>query len=188
MLYSKTMLQIRKKKVDDKINVPVISCAEDLSGKLVEHLCLIDSEEEEKRWVKGVVLEKYGKSNHLIRYHEKEDRLFSRNVFADYNNNKLKILSVSYKNFIGGSIKHMYEDSKSKENIWWDAEVVDVDMDSADMDNPDFFIIYKDSSDDIIDFSKIKDSDYFLEPLVNDYLNGCVKFISVDTDPIDVLI
>ena len=33
----------------------------------------------------------------------------------------------------------MYEDSKSKENIWWDAEVVDVDMDSADMDNPNFF-------------------------------------------------
>ena len=55
----------------------------------------------------------------------------------------------------------MYEDSKSKENIWWDAEVVDVDMDSADMDNPNFFIIYKDSSDDIIDFSKINDSDYF---------------------------
>ena len=61
-----------KKKVDDKINAPVISCAEDLSGKLVEYLCLIDSEEE-KRWVKGVVLEKYGKSNYLLRYHEKTD-------------------------------------------------------------------------------------------------------------------
>ena len=73
----------------------------------------------------------------------------------------MKILSVSYKDFISASIKHMYEDSKSKENIWWDAEVVDVDMDSADMDNPNFFIIYKDSSDDIIDFSKINDSDYF---------------------------
>ena len=59
-------------------------------------------------------------------------------------------------------------------------------MDSVGMDNPDFFIIYKDCSDDIIDFSKINDSDYFLEPLVNDYLSGCVKFISVDTDPIDV--
>ena len=112
--------------MDDKINVPVISCAEDLSGKLVEHLCVFDSEKEEKRWVKGV-LEKYGKTNYLIKYHESEDRLFSRNLFADYKNNKLKILSVSYKDFIGASIKHMYEDSNSKENIWWDAEVVDVD-------------------------------------------------------------
>ena len=59
--------------MDDKINAPVIFCAEDLSGKLVDHLCLIDSEEEEKRWVKGVVLEKYGKSNYLLRYHEKTD-------------------------------------------------------------------------------------------------------------------
>ena len=117
----------KKKKLDDKINVPVISCAEDLSGKLVEHLCVLDSEEEEKRWVKGVVLEKYGKTNYLIKYHEREDRVFSRNLFADYKNNKLKILSVSYKDFIGASIKHMYEDSNSKENIWWDAEVVDVD-------------------------------------------------------------
>ena len=137
----------KEKKVDDKINVPVISCAEDLSGKLVEHLCVLDSEEEEKRWVKGVVLEEYGKTNYLIKYHEREDRLFSRNLFADCKNNKLKNLFVSYKDFISASIKHMYEDSKSKENIWWDAEVVDVDMDSADMDNPDFFIIYKDRSD-----------------------------------------
>ena len=127
----------------------------------MEHLWLLDSEEEERRWVKGVVLEKYGKTNYLIKYHEREDRLFWQNLFADYKNNKLKILSVSYKDFIGASIKHMYEDSNSKENIWWDAEVVDVDMDSADMDNPNFFIIYKDSSDDIIDFSKINDSDYF---------------------------
>ena len=71
----------------------------------------------------------------------------------------MKILSVSYEDFIGASIKHMYKESKSKENIWWDAEVVDVDMDSTDMNNPDIFIIYKDSSDDIIDFSKINDSE-----------------------------
>ena len=74
----------------------------------------------------------------------------------------------------------------NQKNIWWDAEVVDVDMDSADMDNPDFFITYKNSSDEIIDFSKINNSDYFLEPLLNDYLNGSVKFISVDTDPVDM--
>ena len=112
--------------------------------------------------------------------------LFSRNLFADYNNNNLKILSVSYKDFIGGRIKHMYEDSKSKENIWWDAKTVDVDMDNADMNSPDFFIIYKDSSDDMRDFSKINDSEYFLEALLKDYLKDYVKFISVDTDAIDV--
>ena len=54
---------------------------------------------------------------------------------------------------------------------------------------PIFLSYTKDSSDHIIDFSKINDSDYFLEPLVNDYLNGCGKFIyrsNLSTDPINV--
>ena len=36
---------------------------------------------------------------------------------------------------------NLHKDTKSKENIWWDAEVVDADMDIDDMDNPDFLII-----------------------------------------------
>ena len=83
----------------------------------------------------------------MIRYHEKQDRPFSWNLFADYNNNKLKVLSVPCNDLIGAS-KHLYEESKSKENIWWDTEVVDVDMDSDDMDNPNFLNIYRDSLDD----------------------------------------
>ena len=64
--------------------------------------------------------------------------------------------------------------------------MVDVDLESPDMNNPNFYILYKDSSEEIIDFSQINDSDYFLEPLINDYLNGWVKFMSVDDDPTSV--
>ena len=96
-----------------------------------------------KRWVKAVALEKYGKLNYLIRYHEKQDELFSQNLFANYDNNILKVLSVSCNDYIGASIKHLHKDRKSKENIWWDAEMVDVDMDSDDMDNPDFLLYTK---------------------------------------------
>ena len=53
----------------------------------------------------------------------------------------MKVLSVSCNYYTGASIKHLHKDTKSKENIWWDAEVVDVDMDIDDMDNPDFLII-----------------------------------------------
>ena len=65
---------------------------------------------------------------------------------------------VSYNDFIGASIKHMYEDSKSKENAKWDAEIEDVDLQSTDEDNQAFFILSTDSSDNTIDFSKINDS------------------------------
>ena len=53
----------------------------------------------------------------------------------------MKVLSVSCNDYTGASIKHLHKDTKSKENIWWDAEVVDADMDIDDMDNPDFLII-----------------------------------------------
>ena len=46
---------------------------------------------------------------------------------------------------------------------------------------PIFYYIQR-FSDDITDFIKIDDSDYFLDRLVNDYLKGC------NTDPIDVSI
>ena len=45
----------------------------------------------------------------------------------------------------------------------------DVSLESPDVNNPNF--------------SQINDSNYFLEPLINDCLNGWVKFIFVDKDP-----
>ena len=67
----------KKKMGIRKVNVPVISCADDLVEKLVEHLT-----------------------------------------------------SVTFHNFIGTIIKHLYTDDTSNEDIWWDAKVVDVDMES----------------------------------------------------------
>ena len=133
-----------------------------------------------------MVLERHGKNNFLIRYNEKPDILFSRNIYSDFLQDKLKISSVSFKDSISATIKHQYTDDKTNEDIWWDAEVVDVDLESPDMNNPNFYILYKDSSEEIIDFSQINDSDYFLEPLINDYLNGWVNFMSFDDDPTSV--
>ena len=67
----------KKKMGIRKVNVPVISCADDLVGKLVEHFT-----------------------------------------------------SVTFHNFIGTNIKHLYTDDTSNEDIWWDAKVVNVDMES----------------------------------------------------------
>ena len=37
------------------------------------------------------------------------------------------------------------------------------DIESEDKENPNFFILYKESADDILDLANIND-DYFLEP------------------------
>ena len=36
----------------------------------------------------------------------------------------------------------MYTDGESNENIWWNTEYVDVDPDTSDANEPDFFVIY----------------------------------------------
>ena len=41
-------------------------------------------------------------------------------------------------------IQIKYTDDKTKKDIWWDAEVVDVDLRSPDMNNHNFYILYKD--------------------------------------------
>ena len=71
-------VQAKKKKGTRKVSVPVISCADDLVGKLVEHFCFIDNEdaEEEEDWHKGIVLERHGKSSFLTRYNELQDKFF----------------------------------------------------------------------------------------------------------------
>ena len=59
-----------------------------------------------------------------------------------------------------------------------------MDIENEDKENPNFFILYKESADGFLDLANINDDDYFLEPFINDYLNDWVKIVSVDTDAI----
>ena len=84
----------------------MVSCQNDLTRKLVEHFYSIDEDDIEEDWHWDVVLERHGKTNFLIRYNEKPDILFSLNIYSDFLQDKLKISSVSLKNFISAIIKH----------------------------------------------------------------------------------
>ena len=130
------------------------------------------------------MLKRHGKSSFLIRYNELQDKNFSLNLYKNLSSDRVRITLVTFHNFIGANIKHLYTDDTSKEDIWGDAKVVDVDMESPDMNDLKFYIVYKDLADDVIDFNKVHNDDYFLETLIDDYLNGWVKFVSLDLDPI----
>ena len=56
--------------------------------------------------------------------------------------------------------------------LWWRADVVDIDEESEDGNNPDFFVSYEDCDDD--------QSDWYLVPLKEDYLKGWVRFVDVE--------
>ena len=67
---------------------------------------------------------------------------FFLETYSAFLQDKLKISSVLFKNFISATIKHQYTDDKTKEGICWDAEVVDVNLESPDMRIILIFIFY----------------------------------------------
>ena len=79
---------------------------------------------------------------------------------------------------VGATIRHLYTDQDSCEDVQWRAQVVDIDIDSENKENPEFFILYEEDDVD----NEEKDPEYFLEPLIQDYLNGWVQLVDVDSE------
>ena len=53
--------------------------------------------------------------------------------------------------------------------------MVDIDYDSSDKDNPDFFVTYTYDEN-----SSTEQSNWYLIPLFEDYLNGWVRFVDIE--------
>ena len=50
--------------------------------------------------------------------------------------------NVTVNDFIYATIDHLFNDTESGEKTWQREEVVDVDIDSEDQENPDFCVTY----------------------------------------------
>ena len=92
------------------------------------------------------------------------------NLFDDFQNNTLKLHEVNPGDFVNAKIETLYLDNDSGFETWWEGEVADIDTNSDDPTNPDFFVYYEDELTD----SK---PEYFLESLLELYLNGSVRFL-----------
>ena len=102
----KSLVSQGKRNSTDKITVrpkKKKKMKNDLSGKLVEHFCSIDKDDIEEDWHRGKVLERHEKTNFLIRHNEKPGILFSRNIYSDLLQDKLKTSSISFKEFISAT-------------------------------------------------------------------------------------
>ena len=83
--------------------------------------------------------------------------------------------NVTVNDFIYATIDHLFNDTESGEKTWQREEVVDVDIDSEDQENPDFSVTYNEYE------SGDKKNKQFLIPLFEDYLKGCIQFVDVYT-------
>ena len=86
-------------------------------------------------------------------------------LYEDYKNGDLKWYEISVEEFIDLTINHLYIDNE--EETWCRAEVVDVEIDSEDMENPDFFVTYVNYSSNQED-----KNEWFLAPFFEDCLKG----------------
>ena len=124
----------------DEKKVPVISSSGELVGNLIDHFCFLEDEDVES-WHRGAVLKTFGRKKFLVRYNDCSDEIYPRPLFEEFKAGNVRIVELKGEDLIGASIRHMFEDDETGENIWWNAEVVDLDPDS-DPENSKFFVMY----------------------------------------------
>ena len=155
----------------------VSSCPKDLLGKMIQHFTYSE-ESAELLWVKGSVLRICGGSPSNPKFVVLSVDLGNiciSNLYEDYKNGDVKLCEVLVEDFIDSTINHLYIDNG--EETWWGGEVFDVDIDSEDMENPDFFVTYVNYSS-----SQEDENEWFSVPLFEDYLKGWVPFLDIHVD------
>ena len=161
----------------DEKKVPVISSSGELVGKLIDHFCFLEDEDVES-WHRGVVLTMLSRKKFLVRYNDCPDELYSQLLFEELKAGNVRVVELKGEDLTDVSIRHMFEDGETGENIWWNAKVVDLDPDSYP-ENPKIFVIYDENEEAEGQQAK---QEYYLEPLFGDYLVHCVQIVSLDLD------
>ena len=70
--------------------------------------------------------------------------VISHAKLQDFKADNVKLVELVLSDFIGTSIRYLFYDNDTEENIWWDAEVVGLGVTSNDRSNPNYFIWYGD--------------------------------------------
>ena len=162
----------------DEKKVPVIFPSGELVENLIDHFCFLEDEDVES-WHRGVVLKTFGRKKFLVRYNDYPDELYSQPLFEELKPGNVRLLELNGEDLIGASIRHMFENDETGENIWWNAEIVGLNPDS-DPENPKFIVMYDENGE--AEEGQQEKQDYYLEPLLRDYLDHFVQIVSLDLD------
>ena len=176
----------KEKRIKQNETNSVILTLNDLIGKVVHHFCYLDDDSEEERWHRGILLEKVKSTKYLMRYHQLRDKIVPCDIKHDFKSDKLKLVDLAPKDLVGASVRHLLKDDETGEDIWWDAEVVDIDLES-EKENPVFFIMYHtDETEYDLDELGNVDNEFYEITLMDDYSNGWLHIFPVDLTNDDV--
>ena len=169
----------KEKRIKQNETNSVILTLNDLIGKVVHHFCYLDDDSEEERWHRGILLEKVKSTKYLMRYHQLRDKIVPCDIKHDFKSDKLKLVDLAPKDLVRASVRHLLKDDETGEDIWWDAEVVDIDLESK-KENPVIFIMYHthETEYDLDELGNVENEFYEIR-LMDDYSNGWLHICSV---------
>ena len=117
----------------------------------------------------------------MVRYHECPDKFYSCSLLQDFKENHVKVVDLKPVDLVGASVKLLLKDDDTGEEIWWDAEVVDIDLSSKNQENPIFFVLYhNDEKEYESEICGSIENEFFKITLMEDYLNNWLQIKSVD--------
>ena len=177
----------KEKRIKQNETNSVILTLNDLIGKVVHHFCYLDDDSEEERWHRGILLEKVKSTKYLMRYHQLRDKTVPCDIKHDFKSDKLKLVDLAPKDLVGASVRHLLKDDETGEDIWWDAEVVDIDLESK-KENPVIFIMYHthETEYDLDELGNVENEFYEIR-LMDDYSNGWlhIRSVGLTSDGVD---
>jgi len=149
----------RKRGGLSKVIVPDVQSADQLLGKIIRHGF---DEDGTKVWYRATVIgekEVNGKTISHVRY-DGEKRLWWFDLWSDFQEGYVELLSVSAADMIGRKIKHMYIDSDDGLECWYPGRVVGCSTGSL-----------------LVEYEGEDEEEGVYEcPLLDDYLNHEVRF------------
>ena len=165
----------------------VVTSTDDLVGKVVDHFCYLDDDAEEEEWNRGVVIEKTGSSKYLLCYHSCQDKLYTRDLNQDFKSNRIRLVSLRPRDLVGASVRHLLADDQSGEEIWWNAEIVDLDLTCKNQKDPIFFVLYHmDDMEYQVDEMGNTEHEYYEVTLMEDYHYNWLHIRCVDLTNKDI--
>ena len=111
--------QQKTKKARESEAAAILSSADELIGKVIDHYCFLEDEDES--WNRGVVAEISG-VKFLVRYHEYPHKFYSRSLLQDFKENHVKVVDLKLDDLVGASVKHLLKNDDTGEEAWWNAE------------------------------------------------------------------
>ena len=105
----------------------------------------------------------------------------------DFKSNHIRLVNLRPSDLAGASVQHLLGDDQSGEEIWWNAEILDLYLTCNNQKDAMFFVLYHmDDMEYQVDEMGNTEHEYYEVTLMKDYHNNLLHIRSVDLSNEDI--